>query len=533
MSGWLATGVSRVTPFSGDGPTVSGLLIAAGAIYVLASVLLVAFGCNLIHYAVVAWRGRRSPEQAAEMVGPLPRVTVQLPIYNELYVAERIIEAACLLDYPADLLQIQILDDSTDETTDIVTVAVEEAKSRGIDIVHLHRSDRSGFKAGALRNALVTATGEFVAIFDADFVPAPDFLLRALPNFTESDVAFVQGRWGHLNRSYSWLTRLQALAIDGHFMVEQYGRGLRGYWFNFNGTAGIWRRTAIESAGGWTADTLTEDLDLSYRAHLKGWRGRYVHDLVAPAELPAHVAGFRRQQQRWAQGSLQCAIKLLPRVWRSKARIGIKAQASAHLLGYGVHVLLFVLTLIYPLMILLADDYHRAGMLFGLTYFFALASLAPTIFFVTGQRLLGRRWWRVLPGIMGITIIGSGLMLNTVRAAAQIIFRRQSEFERTAKFGIRDSGATAGTWMRQRYQVKLDTIMIAETALGLYGLATAWLAYTTQTWGIMLYAGLFGTGLVAMAGATAMESVGVHRERRLRAEHIRLERARLAAARAE
>ena len=225
-------------------------LVVAGAVYLVASALLVAFGSNLMFFSALVSRKGRAAGPEPVMAGPLPRVTVQLPIYNELYVAERVIEAACRLDYPRDLLQVQVLDDSTDETCAVVAAAVAAAREQGVDIVHVRRAERSGYKAGALRDGLATATGELIAIFDADFLPDPDFLLRAIPHFSTPDVAFVQGRWGHLNSGYSWLTRLQALAIDGHFMVEQHGRGLRGYWFNFNGTAGVWRRAAIEYAGG-------------------------------------------------------------------------------------------------------------------------------------------------------------------------------------------------------------------------------------------------------------------------------------------
>ena len=509
------------------------ILIAGGVIYLLASAALFAFGANFIYFSILAWRNGKPREEHTAPGSSLPRITVQLPIFNELYVSARIIEAACRLDYPNDLLQIQVLDDSTDETSAIVAESVGQARAQGTDIVHIRRRDRSGFKAGALREGLKSATGEFIAIFDADFVPEPDFLTRAITHFTSPDVAFVQGRWGHLNGDYSWVTRVQSLAIDAHFMVEQPARGLRGYWFNFNGTAGIWRRIAIEDAGGWTADTLTEDLDLSYRAHLKGWRGRYVGDLVAPAELPAHFAGFRRQQHRWARGSLECAIKLLPQVWRSDARPAIKAQASAHLLGYSVHLLLFALTLVYPLVVALSLEYARFSTLFGFAYLFAMTSLAPGIFFATGQRQLGRAWWRDLPRILVVTILGSGLMLNTVRAAAGIVGRRTAEFERTAKFGIRETTTSPTNWMKQRYQLRFDPIVFFELALGFYSLATAWLAFNAGTWGIMLYATLFGVGLLTVAVVTAAESIAVFRNRRGRAEQLRLERSQWAAAGAE
>ena len=501
---------------------MSALLLVAGAIYLVASSMLFLFGVNFIYFSVLAWWKGRAREPLPPLPQSLPRVTVQLPIYNELYVSARVIEAAAQLDYPSHLLQIQVLDDSTDETVNLVAEAVAKVRSQGIDIVHVHRTDRSGYKAGALRDGLATASGEFIAIFDADFVPEPDFLLRSIPYFDAPDVAFVQGSWGHLNRDYSWLTRLQALAIDGHFMVEQDGRGHRGFWFNFNGTAGIWRRSAIEDAGGWTADTLTEDLDLSYRAHLAGWRGQYIGDLVSPAELPAHISGFRRQQHRWARGSLECAIKLLPQVWRSEARPAVKAQATAHLLGYTVHLLLFALTIVYPLVVALSVNNDGFSTLFGLAYLFAFASIAPAIFFVTGQRQLGRPWWRDLPRVLAVTVLGSGLMLNTVRAAAQMLRRSESKFERTAKFGVAESDRTAA-WTRKRYQLRLDKIVYSEAALGLYSLGTAWFAFSTRTWGIMVFAAMFGVGLLALAGVSTGQAIAVHRNRSVRSEQIRSE----------
>ena len=330
------------------------LIEAATAIaYSVASLLLFIFGVNLVVFVVRVWRNGPVEQKTIDLrdTDDLPTVTVQLPIYNELYVSERVIKAACAMEYPAEKLQIQVLDDSTDETKTLIAHVVAELQAEGVNIVHEHRTDRSGYKAGALAEGMKTATGEFVAIFDADFVPPTDFLLRTIPEFDDPEVAFVQGRWGHLNRDYSWLTRVQALTIDGHFLVEQAGRGLAGYWFNFNGTAGIWRAEAIDDAGGWTAETLTEDLDLSYRAHLKGWVARYLPDLVIPAELPVQLLGFRRQQHRWARGSMECARKLLPSVWRTDATIGTKFQATVHLLAYGIHLLLLLLLLIYPLVV--------------------------------------------------------------------------------------------------------------------------------------------------------------------------------------
>jgi cellulose synthase/poly-beta-1,6-N-acetylglucosamine synthase-like glycosyltransferase len=384
----------------------------------------------------------------------------------------------------------------------------------------VHRTNRSGYKAGALQAGLATASGEFIAIFDADFVPEPDFLRKALPYLQEPNVAFVQTRWGHLNRDYSWLTFLQSLAIDAHFMVEQYARSRAGYWFNFNGTAGIWRRAAMVDAGGWTADTLTEDLDLSYRAYLRGWHGRYVHDIVVPAELPVSFSAYRRQQHRWARGSLECAMKLGPKVWRAPIPFSHKFQATLHLTGYSVHLLLFALTLIYPLVAIFTSQYVQLSTLYGLAYIFALTSIAPTLFFIAGQQKLGRPWWKLLPKILAISVVGSGLMINTVRAAWQIIRKRENVFERTAKFGIEQRKQD---WTQQRYQLRFDSIVYPELLLGLYSLFAVWLAAGLGSWGIVVYALLFGSGLILVALVTIRQTTVVYRSRRARAARQRVE----------
>jgi cellulose synthase/poly-beta-1,6-N-acetylglucosamine synthase-like glycosyltransferase len=499
------------------------LFVVVGVVYVAASILLVAFGANLAWLSFVASRRAVEPEPEPAPPDPLPRVTVQLPIYNELYVSQRAIEALSRLDYPADRLEIQVLDDSSDETVHIVAAAVEQARALGTDIHHLRRDGRTGFKAGALKEALVHARGELIAVIDADFVPEPDFLRRVIPHFDQPDIGFVQARWGHLNRDYSWLTRLQALAIDGHFLVEQSGRGRRGYWFNFNGTAGVWRRDAIEDAGGWTADTLTEDLDLSYRAHLRGWRGRYLEDVVVPGEVPAHMAGFRRQQHRWARGSLECAVRLVPLIWRSPARIAVKLQATLHLTSYCIHLLLFVLMLLYPAMVLAAAEHPGLLTFFGVAYPIALFSLAPVIFFAVGQHRQDRSWLRELPRILVATVIGSGLMLNTVRAAAQIVLQPDPEFERTAKYGLGPVESSRDTWTRRRYQLGFDRIVWAEAALAGYGLATARLAFQHGNWAVGFYSSLFGVGLLSVAGLTVGQHVAVRRSRLARDRQIRLE----------
>ena len=507
------------------------LYLAAAVAYVVTSFSLFVFGANLLTFGVRVWRRGPADRDRAPVLtsldADLPVVTVQLPIFNELYVSERIIRAASALDYPTSKLQIQVLDDSTDETATVIAHLVAELQAQGTPIEHIHRRDRTGYKAGALAAGTATARGEFIAIFDADFVPPADFLRRTIPEFHDADVGFVQARWGHLNRDQSWLTRVQALAIDGHFLVEQSGRGDRGYWFNFNGTAGVWRAAAIADAGGWTADTLTEDLDLSYRAHLRGWTGRYLEDLVVPAELPVQVMSFRRQQHRWARGSMECAARLLPQVWRSPASLGTKFQATVHLLAYGIHLLLLGLLLIYPVVIGAGIRYPGFSTLYGAGFLFALTSIAPGVFFIVGQRQGGRRWFAEIPRIALVTVFGAGLMLNTARAALQIFTRPNPEFERTAKLGQIEAG-TGDRWSHRRYQVNIDKIVFAELALAAYAALTALFAFRNDNIGILVYSMIFGAGLLTMAGATIAHAVAAHRGRESRSASRERENARLA-----
>lgn len=510
---------------------MSAVLFAVGAIYFAVTVLLIVYGANLTFFSLVVARKSglgRGSKRHDDLDGDPPMVTVQLPIFNELYVAERLIDAACALTYSRHRLQVQVLDDSTDETSDIVARVVARHRAAGVDVDHVRRAERVGYKAGALAEGLSTAKGEFVAIFDADFVPDPDFLTLTLPHFSDAGLAFVQARWGHLNDQSSVLTSVQAAAIDGHFLVEQACRGEKGYWFNFNGTAGVWRAAAIADAGGWTAETLTEDLDLSYRAHLHGWHGQFLEDVVVPAEIPVQMSGFRRQQHRWARGSFECAIKLVPKIWRTDERSVVKFQATVHLLSYTVHLMLLLLTLLYPLVVLAGREFPRFQSFFGLAYGFALFSLAPIVFFVTAQRRQGNSIVRALPRILAITLIGPGLMLNTARAALDIVRRPHPEFERTAKFGLndRDTGFaapvvddTAGgqAWTRKRYQLGIDRIIYAEFALGAYALAAAWFAFDNDNWAVVTFATIFGFGLLTVASLTVTQSVTLRRDRVARA----------------
>ena len=483
------------------------LLIPTALAYISVVGLLFVYGMNFFHLTWLAW-SRRAARTATPALATWPRVTVQLPIYNELYVVQRLIRAAARIEYPAGLLEIQVLDDSTDETVEIVRGEVERARQLGLNISRLHRAERTGFKAGALSDGLTQAHGEFIAIFDADFIPPPDYLLKVMPHFGDARVAFIQTRWGHLNRDYSLLTYLQALAIDAHFMVEQFARSQAGYAFNFNGTAGVWRRAALEDAGGWKADTLTEDLDISYRAFLRGWRAVYLRDVVAPAELPASFSAYRRQQHRWARGSFECALKLLPQVWRAPLTTAQKVEATLHLTGYGVHLLLCALVILYPMVISLTDRFPSLIVLFGLAIVFNVTAFAPTAFFVVAQQQLGRRWWLMLPVILFITVLGAGMMLNTARAALQIAVSRQSTFERTPKFGLYRRGER---WIGRRYQLRLDRIVFVELAFALFNGATLIAALGTGNWLIAIYAALFCAGLLFTSLTTLTQAFAARR----------------------
>jgi cellulose synthase/poly-beta-1,6-N-acetylglucosamine synthase-like glycosyltransferase len=478
---------------------MSGLIIVAVILYGLVLSALFIYGLNFFYHSYLAMK-HRSPDPEPLPMDNYPRVTVQIPIYNERYVARRAIEAIVALEWPHDRLQIQVLDDSNDDTFEIVAESVQRYRVQGLDIHHLHRTNRIGYKAGALAEGMREATGEFVAIFDADFFPDPDFLHRTLPHFNQPEVGFVQTRWGHLNEQYSFFTKLQALAIDGHFMVEQYARSREGFLLNFNGTAGVWRAATIEGAGGWEFDTLTEDLDLSYRAQLAGWRGVYLRDTVTPGELPVTVNGFRRQQYRWARGSIESAKKLLPRVLRSDLDLRIKVQSILHMTGYGIHLLMFALALMYPLIAVLSQGRPFVLTLYGLAGIFNLTALAPTTYFTVGQHELNRPIWRRLPSILFLSVAGSGMMVNSVRGIVDAFSKREAVFERTPKFasvGDRIAGSL------RTYQVKANFQILLEVSMLLFNLNTVRLAWNNGLYFTLFYSAIFSAGLLYLLGMTA------------------------------
>lgn len=422
-----------------------------------------------------------------------PTVTVQLPIYNEQHVVERLVEACAQLRYPTHRLQIQVLDDSTDHTVEIVERCVARWQQRGCNIEMVHRENRVGYKAGALQNALPAAAGDFIAIFDADFVPEPDFLLRTLPALLRDEsLAFVQTRWGHLNPEYSVLTRSQALALDGHFVVEQAARQAAGYAFGFNGSAGIWRRACIEdeAVGGWHTDTLCEDLDLSYRAQLAGWRPHFLRHVEVPAEIPPQLSAFKRQQARWAQGSIQALRKLTGTIWRSEWTLARKVQGTIHLGSYLLHPLLLVLLLVsLPLTLLHIDTAWPLAYL-------SIASVGPPLLYAVAQRRLHPGDWLNRWAYIGVlTLLGFGLCLSNSWAVWRGWSGRGGQFLRTPKFRVQSNG---DGWRDSIYRLSMGPISVGEFILLLYALAVALAAALRSEWWTLLFSLLYVGGFTLM-----------------------------------
>src|SRR5881296_4680557 len=434
-----------------------------------------AYGIHRYFIIYLFLKNRKRVPMPAARFTQLPKVTVQLPIFNEVYVAERLLRSVSELDYPRELLQIQVLDDSTDETCEIIASCAEELQQRGFNVQHIHRVDRTGFKAGALAVGLEAAEGEFVCILDADFVPQRDLLKRTIHFFTDPKVGMIQTRWGHLNRGYSMLTRMQAIFLDGHLLLEQTARSRSGRFFNFNGTAGLWRRSCIEEAGGWQHDTLTEDLDLSYRAQLAGWKFIFLPDVITPAELPVDMNGFKSQQHRWTKGSIQTCKKLLPRIWRSELSFAIKAEATGHLVSNFAYLLLACLVvLLHP-----STGGPQSGWVRTFLIdvpIFLTASVSVAVFYVCAQRELHPRTWMkqmlLLPCLLAL---GIGLSLNNARAVLEAIFNHKSDFTRTPKYGIE---RRSQSWRTCRYRALKSTLPLVEMAFAIYFSYFVWFAIT-------------------------------------------------------
>ncbi len=443
------------------------------AFYMFILLMVCIYAVHRYHLVHLYYKHRKNTPKQYGSFQELPRVTVQLPMYNELYVAERIIESTCQIDYPGDKLQIQVLDDSTDETTTIAQATVERMRGLGHDVVYIHRDNREGFKAGALANGMQSSTGEFICIFDADFIPPKDILSRTIHYFTDPKIGMVQARWDHINRNHSLLTQTQAILLDGHFVIEHAARNRSGRFMSFNGTAGLWRKSCIEDGGGWQHDTLTEDLDLSYRAQMKGWRFLFLPDLVSPAELPPEMQSFKAQQHRWAKGGAQTCKKLLPRILGSRLPWSIKIEAFFHLTSCTVYLYIVALTLmLYPAMrmrlSLFGDEQYLNNMLFSISLF-VVATCSPSAFYMCSQREIFHTWADKLKYLPFLMSVGIGIALNNARAAIEGFFGSSGgEFVRTPKYGVAASNdhIWRGRAKTFRYKIKLQPYI--ELAIGLY-----------------------------------------------------------------
>jgi len=402
---------------------------------------LVFFGCHRLWMIGAYWVWRNQPPEPLSRFQTLPQITIQLPLFNERYVAARLLAAMEQIDYPKNKLELQILDDSTDETTEILASGAKRLRAQGWRVSHLRRESRQGFKAGALQYGLEQTDSGIIAIFDADFIPGPDILRACVDYFTDPSVGMVQTRWDHLNRHANVLTRIQALLLDGHLLIEQTVRSRSGKFFNFNGTAGLWRREAIVSGGGWQDDTLTEDLDLSYRAQMAGWRFIFLPEVLTPAELPSEMNAFKIQQHRWAKGAIQTCKKVLPRVLAGPYSPGIKIEALLHLTSNFAYVLLFILALlIFP------DPEGRPtrGELFAMhipVFLFATGSVL--LFYLLVMREVGIRWWWWPLYLPALVALGTGLSLNNARAVIEALFNHVSAFARTPKWGLQPRSPNA------------------------------------------------------------------------------------------
>jgi cellulose synthase/poly-beta-1,6-N-acetylglucosamine synthase-like glycosyltransferase len=465
--------------------------IVASYFVILAALCIYGLHRYQLMYRFYKYRDRATGEPQARF-SELPAVTVQLPIYNERFVVEALLDAACRLDYPRERLEIQVLDDSTDETQQVAREIVDQLKSLGYPIEYYHRANREGFKAGALREGLNKARGELIAIFDADFSPPSDFLERMVHYFTDPSVGAVQARWTHRNRDESLLTQLQAILLDGHFVFEHGGRARSGCFFNFNGTAGVLRRTMIEDAGGWQCDTLTEDTDLSYRAQLKGWKYLYALQIEVPSELPPDMVSFQVQQARWAKGLIQTAKKLLPRILRAPLPARVKAEACFHLTGnlsFPLMVALFALMV--PAMTIRSG--WGTGELLALDLFLFVGTFSSlcSFYLMAQKELFPKNWLQRAQLIPLVIAAGVGLMINNCLAVLEALFGVRSPFERTAKYS---SDQRRARLARRKYARRSRWLPLANLAAGTYFVLCLLYALQLENWFALPFLAVFVFG---------------------------------------
>jgi cellulose synthase/poly-beta-1,6-N-acetylglucosamine synthase-like glycosyltransferase len=468
-----------------------------------------------IHRYQLVWLYYRNKKNAARWdqpparfeEGQLPFVTIQLPTYNEQFVVERIIDACCRIEYPRDRFEIQVLDDSTDETADVARSLVERYAAGYADlapqpIAYIHRTNRHGYKAGALDNGLRTARGQLVAIFDSDFVPPPQWLMQVVHQFASPEVGMVQTRWTHLNRDYSFLTQVEAILLDGHFVLEHGGRARAGVFFNFNGTAGMWRRQAIDDAGGWQHDTLTEDTDLSYRAQMFGWRFRYLQDVECPAELPIEMTAFKTQQARWAKGLIQTSKKIMPRMFRTGEPFHTKLEAWYHLTANLSYPLMIVLsTLLMPAMIIRSYQGWIQMCLIDVPLFMASTMSISSFYLVSQKELFPRHWYRTFLYLPFLMALGVGLTITNTKAVMEALFGIKSAFARTPKYSVQKRGDKSQA--TKKYRKRLGIIPFIEILIGCYFTWTVYYAVSTDNYFtvpflILFVLGYWYTGLLSL-----------------------------------
>lgn len=462
--------------------------------YVIVFLGLAIFGAHRLRILWLYWKHRKEEPVPQKHFTELPTVTIQLPVFNEVHVVRRLVESVCKIDYPREKLQIQILDDSTDETREVCEQLTAEMQAQGFDADYRHRTNRVGFKAGALEEAMPYTKGEFLMIFDADFLPQPEILQSMIHFFTDEKVGLVQARWAHINRRDSLLTRLQAMMLDGHLVLEQPARSRSGMFFNFNGTAGIWRKQCIIDAGGWDHDTLTEDMDLSYRAQMKGWRFHYLKNLTVPAELPPDMDGFKSQQHRWTKGSVQVCKKILGDIWRSDQPFGIKLEATAHLTANFTYLLMFgVLVMVYPANFVFPNNAWKTMLLDVPVFFFATVS--TILFYVTAQKAGSTTkwgWLKSLPLLPLFLALGVGMSINNGMAVLEALFNRQSEFVRTPKYGQQ----TGVKKRKSRYKVARSITFWIEVALAVYFTMLLATAVMESRWLSVVFLAMFQFGFM-------------------------------------
>ena len=467
---------------------------------------LAVYGAYRIKQVIDFWRYRKFlPEPAARYSAEdLPVITVQLPLFNELYVVERLLKAVTAIDYPQEKLEIQVLDDSTDETVKVAEAVVARYAEQGFDIHYIHRSDRTGFKAGALENGNKSAKGELLAIFDADFVPKPDCLRKLVDFFTDPLVGCAQMRWAHINGDYNLLTRLQTIMLDGHFVVEQTTRNRTGGFFNFNGTAGIWRRKAIEMSGGWQHDTLTEDTDLSFRAQLMGWKFVYLLDEESPAEIPVEINAFKAQQRRWAKGVMQVGLKLYPRIWLAPLPLRVKLEMFFRLTGNISYPLMIIASFLqFPLLLVRYNQpfYHLMVLDLPLLFF---SSISVVLFYGTAVWYLDEKRMPRLLHLPLVMALGIGLAFSNARAVIEALLGVKTEFVRTPKYQVEDTADE--TWKRKKYKRKRGLLPLLELGFAFYFLMAIAYAIRLQMWGTIPFLFLFFFGFAYMGVMSILQT---------------------------